>query len=95
VLIHDGRILYDRLRAEHITMDDLEAALRRGSIADPTRARFAVIEESGGTRRSTFGGGSRPLPPASPQLQDCASEARALSHEFSRVCFFFGGMASA
>jgi uncharacterized membrane protein YcaP (DUF421 family) len=36
VLIHDGRILYDRLRAEHITMDDLEAALRRGSIADPT-----------------------------------------------------------
>jgi uncharacterized membrane protein YcaP (DUF421 family) len=48
VLIHDGRILYDRLRAERITMDDLEAALRRGGIADPTRVRYAVLEESGG-----------------------------------------------
>jgi uncharacterized membrane protein YcaP (DUF421 family) len=48
VLIHDGRILHDRLKAERITMDDLEAALRRGGIADPTRVRFAVLEESGG-----------------------------------------------
>ncbi len=48
VLIHDGRILHDRLRAERITRDDLEAALRRQGVADPTRVRFAVLEESGG-----------------------------------------------
>lgn len=48
VLIHDGRILHERLRAERITIDDLEAALRRGGIADATRVRVAVLEESGG-----------------------------------------------
>jgi uncharacterized membrane protein YcaP (DUF421 family) len=61
VLIHDGRILHDRLKAERITMDDLEAALRRGGIADPTRVRFAVLEESGGISVVPYSeGGSRP-----------------------------------
>lgn len=48
ILIHDGRILHDNLRAERLTMDDLQAALRRTGVADPTRVRFAVLEESGG-----------------------------------------------
>jgi uncharacterized membrane protein YcaP (DUF421 family) len=61
VLIHDGRILHDRLKAERITMDDLEAALRRGGIADPARVRFAVLEESGGISVVPYSeGGSRP-----------------------------------
>jgi uncharacterized membrane protein YcaP (DUF421 family) len=60
VLIHDGRILHDRLRAERITMDDLEAALRRGGVADPTRVRFAVLEESGGISVVPFSEGAAP-----------------------------------
>ena len=61
VLIHDGQILHDRLRAERITMDDLEAAVRRGGIADPTRVRFAVLEESGGISVVPYSeGGLRP-----------------------------------
>ena len=48
LLIHDGKILHDNLRAERLTLDDLQAALRRAGVADPTRVRFAVLEESGG-----------------------------------------------
>jgi uncharacterized membrane protein YcaP (DUF421 family) len=48
VLIHDGRILEDRLRAEKITLDDLHAALRKNGLVDPTEVRFAVLEANGG-----------------------------------------------
>jgi uncharacterized membrane protein YcaP (DUF421 family) len=60
VLIHDGRILHDRLRAERLTMDDLEAALRRGGVADPARVRYAVLEESGGISIVPFSEGTSP-----------------------------------
>ena len=66
VLIHDGRILHDRLRAERLTMDDLEAALRRGGVADLARVRFAVLEESGGISVVPYSeGGLRPPSDAS------------------------------
>jgi len=65
VLIHAGRILHDRLRAERITMDDLEAALRRAGVADVTRVRFAVLEESGGISVVPYSEGASPPSDAS------------------------------
>ena len=56
ILIHDGRILHDNLRTERLTLDDLQAALRRAGVADPTRVRFAVLEESGGISVVPFTG---------------------------------------
>ncbi len=48
LLIHDGRILYEHMRRERITHDELLAALRRCGIADPAKVRFAVLEDNGG-----------------------------------------------
>ena len=62
ILIHNGRILHDNLRTERLTMDDLQAALRRAGVADPTRVRFAVLEESGGISVVPFTPGD-PQPP--------------------------------
>ncbi len=48
LLIHNGRILHENLKAERVTLDDLLAALRRSGTADASRIRFAVLEENGG-----------------------------------------------
>ena len=48
LLIHNGRILYENLERERITHDDLLSALRRSGVAEPTKVRFAVLEENGG-----------------------------------------------
>jgi uncharacterized membrane protein YcaP (DUF421 family) len=48
LLIHNGRILEDNLRRERVTRDDLLTALRRNGIVEPTKVRFAVLEENGG-----------------------------------------------
>src|SRR5881409_3739155 len=48
LLIHNGHILYQNLRKERITLDDLHAALRRSGIVDPEQVRAAVLEENGG-----------------------------------------------
>ena len=47
LLIHNGRVLHENLRRERITMDDLLAALRRAGVAEPAKARYAVLEENG------------------------------------------------
>jgi len=48
LLIHNGHILYQNLRKERITLDDLHAALRRSGIVDAEQVRAAVLEENGG-----------------------------------------------
>lgn len=48
ILIHNGRILHERLRSERITLDELHAALRRAGVADVEHVRVAVLEENGG-----------------------------------------------
>jgi uncharacterized membrane protein YcaP (DUF421 family) len=47
LLVHNGKILYSRLEKERITMEDLQAALRRNGVADAHQVRFAVLEENG------------------------------------------------
>lgn len=48
ILIHDGRILEDKLRAERLSHDDLHAALRKNGFVDASEVRFAVLEANGG-----------------------------------------------
>ena len=47
LLIHNGRILQENLRRERITMEDLQAALRRNGKESIDQVRFAVLEENG------------------------------------------------
>ena len=47
LLIHNGRILRDNLARERVTLDDLQAALRRAGIVEPAHVRVAVLEENG------------------------------------------------
>lgn len=47
LLVHNGRILYENMRQELITLDDLLAALRRNGLVEPKQARYAVLEENG------------------------------------------------
>jgi uncharacterized membrane protein YcaP (DUF421 family) len=60
ILVHDGRILWDHMRAERLTIDDLNAALRRAGVGEATRVRFAVLEESGGISVIPFAEGAGP-----------------------------------
>lgn len=48
VLIHDGKIIEDRLRAERLSHEDLNAALRKNGLCDASEVRFAVLEANGG-----------------------------------------------
>ncbi len=47
LLIHAGRILHQNLKKELITMDDLDAALRKSGILDPQHVQVAILEENG------------------------------------------------
>ena len=47
LLIHNGRVLHDNLARERVTLEDLHAALRRAGVVEPSRVRFAVLEENG------------------------------------------------
>ena len=68
LLIHDGRVLHDNLRRERITLDDLNAALRRAGVVDTSRVRFAVLEENGGISVVPYAAGaaSDPRPAGGP-----------------------------
>ncbi len=48
LLIHNGRVLHDNMRRERVTLDELLAALRRDGVVEPSKVRFAVLEENGG-----------------------------------------------
>jgi uncharacterized membrane protein YcaP (DUF421 family) len=47
LLIHNGQILKGNLKRERITMEDLQASLRRSGVGDAHLVRFAVLEENG------------------------------------------------
>jgi uncharacterized membrane protein YcaP (DUF421 family) len=47
ILVHDGKILSENLKRERLTVDDLEAALRRNGLATIEEVRFAVLEDNG------------------------------------------------
>ncbi len=47
LLIHNGKVLQENLRRERITMEDLQAALRRNGRESVDQVRFAVLEENG------------------------------------------------
>ena len=67
LLIHNGHVLHENLRRERVTMDDLLAALRKNGVVEPTKVRFAVLEENGVISvvpRAAGGEPASPLPPA-------------------------------
>jgi uncharacterized membrane protein YcaP (DUF421 family) len=47
LLIHNGKILQKNLKQERITLDDLQAALRKNGLIEAGQVRFAVLEENG------------------------------------------------
>jgi uncharacterized membrane protein YcaP (DUF421 family) len=47
LLVHNGKVLQDPMHREKISIDDLEAAMRRSGVASVERVRFAVLEENG------------------------------------------------
>ncbi|HET9869146.1 MAG TPA: YetF domain-containing protein [bacterium] len=47
LLVHNGRVFHDRLGREHLTMEDLTAALRKSGVADLAQVRFAILEDNG------------------------------------------------
>lgn len=47
LLVHDGNVLKGHMERERITMEDLEAALRKSGVASLDQVRFAVLEENG------------------------------------------------
>ena len=62
ILVHNGKILSDNLRAERITLDDLHAALRRNGVLEPSHVRVAMLEENGGISVVPFPPGEEPRP---------------------------------
>jgi len=48
LLDHNGRVLHDNPARERLTIEELQAALRRNGLIEPSQARFAVLEENGG-----------------------------------------------
>jgi uncharacterized membrane protein YcaP (DUF421 family) len=47
LLVHNGRVFHDRMAREHITLDDLEAALRRTGVGELAKVRYAILEDNG------------------------------------------------
>lgn len=47
LLVHNGRILHRNLEKELITLEDLQAALRKHGLLTVEEAQFAVLEENG------------------------------------------------
>jgi uncharacterized membrane protein YcaP (DUF421 family) len=47
LLVHNGKVFKERMERERITMQDLEAALRKSGVVGLDKVRFAVLEENG------------------------------------------------
>jgi uncharacterized membrane protein YcaP (DUF421 family) len=47
ILVHNGKILSENLKRERITLEDLQAAIRKNGMIDTEQVRFAVLEENG------------------------------------------------
>lgn len=46
-IISNGRLLRDHMRREHVTEEDVMAALRQHGLCDPSEAQLAVLEVDG------------------------------------------------
>ena len=66
LLVHNGHIFQDRMAREHITRDDLDAALRRSGVADITKVRYAILEDNGQISVIPMGA----PPPAAPPTRE-------------------------
>lgn len=47
LLVHNGKVFRDRMEREHITLEDLEGAMRKSGVVSVERVRYAVLEENG------------------------------------------------
>ena len=47
LLVHNGRILQDKLEKEHITLGDLQESMRQHGLIDIAHVRFAILEPDG------------------------------------------------
>jgi uncharacterized membrane protein YcaP (DUF421 family) len=47
LLVHNGKILQDHMKKERISIEDLDAALRKNGVVSVDSVRFAVLEENG------------------------------------------------
>ena len=47
IIVHDGKILNDHLRRQHITLADLDVAIRRYGLDDVAEVALAVLEANG------------------------------------------------
>jgi uncharacterized membrane protein YcaP (DUF421 family) len=47
LLVHNGKVFKERMERERISMQDLEAALRKSGVVGLDKVRFAVLEENG------------------------------------------------
>jgi uncharacterized membrane protein YcaP (DUF421 family) len=47
LLVHDGRVLTDRLRRQHVSMDELREACRQRGMAQPQDCRLVMLEIDG------------------------------------------------
>jgi uncharacterized membrane protein YcaP (DUF421 family) len=47
LLVHNGKIIQENLKNERITLEDLQAALRRSGVGEVHQVRYAVLEENG------------------------------------------------
>lgn len=47
LLVHDGQVINSHMEKEHVSMDDLDRALREHGIANPKDVALAVLEVDG------------------------------------------------
>ena len=47
LLVHNGKVFKERMEREKITMQDLDAALRKSGVVGLDKVRFAVLEDNG------------------------------------------------
>ncbi len=47
ILIHNGKINSSSMEKERITQDELLAALRKNGVLEPSKVRYAILEENG------------------------------------------------
>lgn len=47
ILIHNGAILRRNLDKERVTPEELQAALRKHGVLEPSQVRYAILEEGG------------------------------------------------
>src|SRR5579871_498526 len=47
LLLNDGEILHERMQREHVTEEELLAALRGHGLSDPSEAMMAILEVDG------------------------------------------------